>query len=158
MTAIHKREVTLTIPTDASVTAPASARYDEEEVRLTPARSSRVTQLTGVEVTTQIGSPALTIRELDVDDDTAETGEPGYETETYPGRQLFYVEQPDEKVYWLVETESRDLAVDEDGAAVSAQYRAPVVNTQEVVCELTGMPGDSLTVGLIYETAGDQRF
>jgi hypothetical protein len=158
MTATHKRSVTLTIPTDAAATPSAPPRYDEDTIRLTPARDSRVTVLTGVEVSSQVGSPQLTIRELDVDDNTAEDGEPGYETETYPGRQLFYVEQPDEKVYWLIETESRDLAVDEDGAAVSSQYRAPVVNTATVQLELDGNPGDSLTVGLIYETAGDQRF
>lgn len=155
---VHKRSVTLTIPADADVVAPDVARYDEDNVRLTPARDSRVTVMTGVEITDQVGSPILTIRELDVDDNSEESGEPGYDGEEYPGRQLFYLEQPDEKVYWTIETESRDLAVDEDGTAVSAQYRAPVVNTAEVVCELVGMPGDSLTVGIIYETAGDQRF
>lgn len=155
---IHKKTVTLTIPADASVVAPAPARYDEESIRLTPARRGRVMALTGVEITDQVGSPQLLIREIDPDDNTATANEPGYENEEYVGRQLFYVEQPDERVYHLVETESRDLAVDEDGASVSAQYRAPLVNTQEVMCELTGMPTDSLTVSLIYETAGDLRF
>lgn len=158
---LHKRTATLTIPADASVTAPASARYDEEDIRCTPARDGRVTFLRAVEVSDLVGSPNLTVRELEVWADTSADdtdNEPDYSDEEYPGKQLFYIEQPEERTYFVVDTETRSLRTDEDGAAVSAEYVSKLINTSQVRVELNGQPGESLTVGLIYETAGDQRF
>jgi hypothetical protein len=159
MTVLHRRSTTLTIPVDADVVAPDVARYDEDDITVYPVSSvGRLTQLKGVTITNLVGSPQLVVRELEADDGNEESGEPGYSDEEYPGRQLLYIAQPDERTYWTVETETADLAVDEDGAAVSAEYRPPIVGTRQVRVELTGLPGDSLTVALIYETAGDQRF
>lgn len=121
--------------------------YAEEDVDAFPHSSvARLTRLYAVKFESTDGNsnPALTIRQLDEDEDGDET----------PGDILLYIESTDDRLYFPRVA----YTVDQEGTAITDSYEPAAIGTEKVRVELDGAEDDAATVTLFYETAGDQRF